>query len=505
MPAASRTVSRTAETSPRAGCAPGRCRHTTAPSRPADDPAERGERRVGLLLERARGVDGEPRRRVEAEGLVRERLRREPVERDDGPAAPAADDARTRRRRRRRRGRRAGCGRRCGAREGGRASGGYGRGARGVARIYSHRRAAPAPLPCRPRPCCRARRPAPSSAAPSVAAVATAPRRAAAWAVVGVGMAGVAAARAAYVALRARADRARRRRRWTRRRSRSSCWATPSRRAARRRAPRPTPRAAGRPARWRGCWRPRACSRSSSGPRPAGASRAGGAVRSLTAAASGIVLGVAEATFVVLLVLGLRPLVLFRRGRWTVGLWRAALAAASSRRWRGRAAASTCPPAGPAVAFDARRARARARRSCSGSGGCRCSPAGSGSPRPRSRSRCARRSPACSRCARPGPEGSASTGRRGSGAQIPASYLLSRSVGGLASLGLGLGALYALTAGARAAVRAARGRADARRRAPRVPLDRRRHRAPSWTAARSWRPSPTGPSRPASPTRRGLP
>ncbi len=294
------------------------------------------------------------------------------------------------------------------------------------------------PFPCLP---------APVPAVPpvlrraQVAAVATAPRRAAAWAVVGVGMAGVAAARAAYVLS-----------------GLAPTVATSATRdaaavafvvlgyavASRGETSRPEADAASG-------WPVRALARllAAAGvlalvewAAAGGSVEAGGAVRSLTAAASGIVLGVAEATFVVLLVLGLRPLVLFRRGRWTVGLWRAALGAGlvASLAWAG--SRIDLPPSGPAIAFDAAALvlglglviRQRWVSLLSG------------------RQRLAAAGLALALCAALGgllalrTVGAGALDVVGDPGRIPASYLLSRSVGGLASLGLGLGTLYTLTA-----------------------------------------------------------
>ena len=169
----------------------------------------------------------------------------------------------------------------------------------------------------------------------------------------------------------------------------------------------------------------------------------GGVVRGLTAAASGLTLGVAEAAFAVALALGLRPLVLFRRGRWTVGLWRAALGATvvSALAWAG--SRIDVAPSGPAVAFDAAAIMfglalvLRQRWVALLSGRERLAAAGLvfalfaalvGLLALRT-------------------AGAGGLSVAGGPERIPASYVLSRSVGGLASLAMGLGAMYSLTAG----------------------------------------------------------
>ena len=67
---------------------------------------------------------------------------------------------------------------------------------------------------------------------------------------------------------------------------------------------------------------------------------------------AGAGLGMAEAALAVAVAVALRPLVLYRRGRWTVGLWRLAGAAAvvSALGWAGQPA--DAPPEGARVAFD---------------------------------------------------------------------------------------------------------------------------------------------------------
>ena len=281
------------------------------------------------------------------------------------------------------------------------------------------------------------------------AAVATAGRRAAAWTVVALGFAAVGAARAAYVlaglaptvatsagldaaavalvvlayAVASRGEAAR-----------------PEGAAPGPRGPRPV-RSLARVLAAAGLL---ALAEAAAGAAGAAAgSVGGGVVRGLTAAASGLALGVAEAAFAVALVLGLRPLVLFRRGRWTVGLWRAALAAVivSALAWAG--SRIDAAPAGPAVAFDAAAIVfgialvLRQRWVTLLSGRERLAAAGLvfalfaalvGLLALRT-------------------VGAGGLSIAGSPERIPASYVLSRSVGGLASLAMGLGAMYSLTAG----------------------------------------------------------
>ena len=177
-----------------------------------------------------------------------------------------------------------------------------------------------------------------------------------------------------------------------------------------------------------------------------GSVRSGGLASGLSAVAAGAAAGVAEGALAVAVALGLRPLVLYRRGRWTVALWRAAMAAAvaAALGWAGRPI--DVPPGGPAVALDAGAlvlglALVLRQRWVAALAG---------------RQRLAAGALAFSLCAAlvglivlrgNGPGGLLIEGVAGEFDRVPASYVLSRSLGSLATLAMGVGALYGLTAG----------------------------------------------------------
>ncbi|HEX8385498.1 MAG TPA: PP2C family protein-serine/threonine phosphatase, partial [Rubricoccaceae bacterium] len=176
-----------------------------------------------------------------------------------------------------------------------------------------------------------------------------------------------------------------------------------------------------------------------------GGLRPGGLADGLETVGAGAGLGVAEAALVVALGLGLRPLVLYRRGRLTVALWRTAAAAAlvAALAWSGRPA--DVPPSGPAVALDAVAvalglALVLRQRWVAALVG---------------RQRLGAAALAFALAAalvgllalRSGAAGGMPVYGAGGAEQVPYSYVLSRSLGSLATLAMGFGALYGLTAG----------------------------------------------------------
>ncbi len=177
-----------------------------------------------------------------------------------------------------------------------------------------------------------------------------------------------------------------------------------------------------------------------------GSVQRGGLASGLGAVAAGTVAGVAEGALAIAVALGLRALVLYRRGRWTVALWRASLVAAvaAALGWAGRPI--DVPPGGPAVALDAGAlvlglALVLRQRWVAVLAG---------------RQRLAAGALAFALCAAllgllvlrgNGPGGLLIEGVAGEFDRIPASYVLSRSLGSLATLAMGVGALYGLTAG----------------------------------------------------------
>ncbi len=172
----------------------------------------------------------------------------------------------------------------------------------------------------------------------------------------------------------------------------------------------------------------------------------GGVVRGLTAGGAGAALGIAEAAFVVVLVASLRPLVLFRRGRLTLGLWRTAcgVAVLAALAWAGQPL--DAPPGRMAFVLDTASvvfgiALVLRQRWVAALAG---------------RQRLAAAALALALCAglvgllvlrADGGlvlEGEAALG---DGLRVPASYVLSRSLGSLTTFAMGIGALYSLTAG----------------------------------------------------------